>query len=42
LICKNQVVAKNDPYMPNLNQNNLEFLFELILHLFYLLCVGLA
>ena len=42
LICKNQVVAKNDPYMPNLNQNNLEFLFELILHLFYLLCVVLA
>jgi hypothetical protein len=21
----NQVVAKNDPYMPNLNQNNFEF-----------------
>jgi hypothetical protein len=38
----NQVVAKNDPYMPNLNQNNLEFLFELMLHLFYLLCVVLA
>jgi hypothetical protein len=38
----NQVVAKNDPYMPKLNQNNLEFLFELILHLFYLLCVVLA
>jgi hypothetical protein len=37
----NQVVAKNDPYMPNLNQNNLEFLFELISHLFYLLCVVL-
>jgi hypothetical protein len=39
---QNQVVAKNDPYMPNLNQNNLEFLFELISHLFYLLCVVLA
>jgi hypothetical protein len=26
----NQVVAKNDPYMPNLNQNNFEFSFELI------------
>jgi hypothetical protein len=38
----NQVVAKNDPYMPNLNQNNFEFLFELILHLFYLLYVVLA
>jgi hypothetical protein len=30
----NQVVAKSDPYMPNLNQNNLEFSFALILHLF--------
>jgi hypothetical protein len=38
----NQVVAKNDPYMSNLNQNNFEFLFELILHLFYLLYVVLA
>jgi hypothetical protein len=38
----NQVVAKNDPYMSNLNQNNLEFSFELILHLFYLIYVGLA
>jgi hypothetical protein len=38
----NQVVAKNDPYMPNLNQNNFEFLFGLILHLFYLLYVVLA
>ena len=38
----NQVVAKNDPYMSNLNQNNFEFLFEVILHLFYLLYVVLA
>jgi hypothetical protein len=38
----NQVVAKNDPYMPNLNQNNFELLFGLILHLFYLLYVVLA
>jgi hypothetical protein len=30
----NQVVAKSDPYTPNLNQNNLEFSFALILHLF--------
>jgi hypothetical protein len=43
LICKtNQVVAKNDPYMTNLNQNNLEFLIEVILPLFYLLYVVLA
>jgi hypothetical protein len=28
--------------MPNLNQNNFEFLFERILHLFYLLYVVLA
>jgi hypothetical protein len=28
----NQVVAKNDPYMPNLNQNNFEFSFVLKLH----------
>jgi hypothetical protein len=28
--------------MSNLNQNNLEFLFELILHLFYLLYVVLV
>jgi hypothetical protein len=39
---KNQVVAKNDPYMPNLNRNNFELLFGLILHLFYLLYVVLA
>jgi hypothetical protein len=30
----NQVVAKNDPYMPNLIQSKFEFLFELILHVF--------
>jgi hypothetical protein len=28
----NQVVAKNDPYMPNLNQNNFEFSFVMMLH----------
>jgi hypothetical protein len=28
----NQVVAKNDPYIPNLNQNNFEFSFVLMLH----------
>jgi hypothetical protein len=38
----NQVVAKNDPYMPNLIQNKFEFLFELILYLFYLPYVMLA
>jgi hypothetical protein len=38
----NQVVAKNDPYMPNLIQNKFEFLFDLILYLFYLLYVVLA
>jgi uncharacterized membrane protein len=36
------VVAKNDPYMPNLIQNKFEFLIELILYLFYLLYVVLA
>jgi hypothetical protein len=36
------VVAESDPYMSNLNQNNFEFLFELILHLSYLLYVVLA
>jgi hypothetical protein len=30
----NQVVAKNDPYMPNLNQNNFEFSFVVMLHFF--------
>jgi hypothetical protein len=38
----NQVVAKDDPYMPKFNQNKFEFLFEVILHLFYLLYVVLA
>jgi hypothetical protein len=38
----NLVVAKNDPYMSNLNQNNFEFLFKVILHLLYLLYVVLA
>ena len=28
----NQVVAKNDPYMPNLIQNKFVFSFELMLH----------
>jgi hypothetical protein len=28
----NQVVAKSDPYVPNMNQNNFEFSFALILH----------
>jgi hypothetical protein len=30
----NQVVAKNDPNMPNLNQNKLKFSFALMLHFF--------
>jgi hypothetical protein len=30
----NQVVAKNDPYMPNLIQNKFVFSFELMLHFF--------
>jgi hypothetical protein len=30
----NQVVAKSDPYMPNMNQNKFEFSFALIMHLF--------
>jgi hypothetical protein len=30
----NQVVAKNDPNMPNLKQNKLEFSFALMLHFF--------
>jgi hypothetical protein len=38
----NQVVAKDDAYMSKLNQNNFEFLVELILYLFYLLYVVLA
>jgi hypothetical protein len=28
------VVARNDPYMPILNQNNFEFSFVLMLHFF--------
>jgi hypothetical protein len=28
----NKVVAKNDPYMPKLSQNNFEFSFVLMLH----------
>jgi hypothetical protein len=36
------VVAKNDPYMPNLIQNKFVFSVELIVHLFYLLYVVLA
>ena len=35
------MVAKNDPYMTNLIQSKFEFLFELILYLFYLLYVVL-
>jgi hypothetical protein len=38
----NQVVAKNDPNMPNLNQKQFLFLFELMLHFYVLLCVVLA
>jgi hypothetical protein len=39
---QNQVVAKNDPNMPNLNQNKFEFLFGLMLHFFVdFYCVGI-
>jgi hypothetical protein len=38
----NQVVAKNDPYMPNLNQNNFVFSIALMLHFYILLFVVLA
>jgi hypothetical protein len=38
----NQVVAKNDPNMPNLNQNKFVFSFALMLHFFWLLFVVLA
>jgi hypothetical protein len=38
----NQVVAKNDPNMPNLNQNKFLFSFALMLHLYMLLFVVLA
>jgi hypothetical protein len=30
----NQMVAKDDPYMPNLNKTQSQFLFEVILHFF--------
>jgi hypothetical protein len=36
------VVAKNDPNMPNLNQNKFVFSFALMLHFFWLLFVVLA
>jgi hypothetical protein len=37
---QNQVVAKDDPYMPIMNQNNFEFSFALVLHFFscFVLC----
>jgi hypothetical protein len=37
------VVAKNDPNMPNLNQNKFLFSFALMLHFYMLLfcCVGI-
>jgi hypothetical protein len=39
---QNQVVAKNDPNMPNLNQNKIDFLFALMLHFFVAFyCVGI-
>jgi hypothetical protein len=40
---QNQVVAKNDPNMPNLNQNKFVFSFELMLHFFLVAfcCVGI-
>jgi hypothetical protein len=38
----NQVVAKNDPNMPNLNQNQILILFALMLHFCVLLFVVLA
>jgi hypothetical protein len=38
----NQVVAKNDPNMPNLNQNKFLFLFALMLHFYMLLFIVLA
>jgi hypothetical protein len=38
----NQVVAKNDPNMPNLNQNKFLFTFALMLHFYVLLFVVLA
>jgi hypothetical protein len=44
LICKtNQVVAKNDPNMPNLNQKQILFQIALMLHFFLVasVCVGI-
>jgi hypothetical protein len=38
----NQVVAKNDPNMPNLNQNKFVYSFALRLHFYVLLFVVLA
>jgi hypothetical protein len=38
----NQVVAKNDPNMPNLNQNKFLFSFALMLYFYMLLFVVLA
>jgi hypothetical protein len=38
----NQVVAKNDPNMPNLNQKQILFSFALMLHFYVLLFVVLA
>jgi hypothetical protein len=40
---QNQVVAKNDPNMPNLIQNKFEFSFALMLHFFLVAfyCVGI-
>jgi hypothetical protein len=40
---QNQAVAKNDPYMPNLNQNKLVFLVALMIALLLVAfcCVGI-
>jgi hypothetical protein len=39
---QNQVVAKDDPNMPNLNQKQFLFSFALMLHFYVLLFVVLA
>jgi hypothetical protein len=39
---QNQVVAKNDPNMPNLNQNKFVFSFALMLHFFSCFFIVLA
>jgi hypothetical protein len=39
---QNQVVAKNDPNMPNFNQKQFLFSFALMLHFYVLLFVVLA